>query len=232
MFHSLFPIRVIGSFLAVVLITDLTWASNALSFKRTSQTIKANPNDETVTFTFPFQNNSDKPVKLESLEADCECTDVGFVGNKKTLKPGDQGMVSATMKIGMFSGSDARKLTVTADGQEYELFLRVEVPEVITLSTRQLDWEVGEPPRPKTITVTVRPDSGIKLTTFSLAGKDFNYKPITVKKGEKYRIVITPVSTGKAVCNTFWVLTDSKIPRYSRYIGMLTVTPPRRDRDK
>lgn len=203
-----------------------TWAEGALSFTRTEQTIIAKPDEESVTFTFPFKNSSDKPVRLESLKANCECTEAGFEGNKKVLASGESSSVVATMKIGMFSGTDAKKLTVTADGKEYELALRITVPEIVQLSTRQLDWEQGSPAIPKTITVTINPDSGVKLTEFSLAGQDFTYEPVTVKKGEKYKIIITPTSTSKPLCNTFWILTDSKIPRYSRYIGMLTVTPP------
>ncbi len=220
---------------SIILLTLLLPASSmalaeGLVFERTEQTISAKPDEETVTFSFPFKNTSSSPIKLESIKANCECTEAGFAGNKKVLAAGESCLVSATMKIGMFSGSDAKKLTVTAGEKNYDLTLRVKVPEVVTLSSRQLNWVQGAPAKPQTITVTVDPNSGVKLTEFSLAGKDFKYEPVTVKKGEVYKIIVTPLNTAAPLCNTFWVLTDSKIPRYSRYVGMLTITPPSRDK--
>ena len=212
------------------LVTSSMAIAGELAFERTEQTISAKSDEETVSFAFPFKNTSDAPVKLESIKANCECTEAGFAGNKKVLAPGESCVVSATMKIGMFSGSDAKKLTVIADGKTYDLTLRVRVPEIVHLSTRQLNWPHGSPAAPQTITVTVDPASGVKLTEFSLAGKDFKYEPVTVRKGEVYKIIITPLQSATPLCNTFWVLTDSKIPRYSRYVGMLTITPPSRDK--
>jgi hypothetical protein len=196
-----------------------------LAFSYNYQSVKAKSEDETVTFSFPFKNVSDKAVKLEGVKSTCECTEAGFLGKKKVLAPGESSEVHATMKIGMFSGNDDKKLIVTANGEQYQLSLHVEVPEVVKLSTRHLDWVQGTAPTPQYISIDLDPKAGIKLTEVSLSGKDFIYEPETIKVGQKYRIKVTPKTTSQVSCNPIQIKTDSTIPRYSKYVGMLTVTP-------
>ena len=185
----------------LLLCGGLASGKNELSFKETVVPVKVAPDQDSITASFPFTNTSGGPVTISKIHVSCDCTTAGAKDNKLTYAPGESGVISAVMKTGNFSGTVDKDMTVHANGSAYKLVIRAQIPDIIRMEPRKLEWTRGEAPAPKTI----------------------NYEPVTVKKGKEYKIIVTPRSTAKPAFNTIWVRTDSTVPRYKRQMGFLTI---------
>lgn len=194
-----------------------------LSFKETVVPVKVAPDQDSITASFPFTNTSGVPVTISKIHVSCDCTTAGAKDNKLTYAPGESGSISAVMKTGNFSGTVDKDMTVHANGSAYKLVIRAQIPDIIRMEPRKLEWAKGETPAPKTIKIAISRELPVNLTTVDLTGDAFNYEPVTVKKGREYKIIVTPKSTDKPAFNTIWVRTDSTVPRYKRQMGFLTI---------
>ena len=186
-----------------------------LSFKETVVPVKVAPDQDSITASFPFT--------ISRIHVSCDCTTAGAKDNKLTYAPGESGVITAVMKTGNFSGTVDKDMAVHANGSAYKLVIRAQIPDIIRMEPRKLEWTKGEVPAPKTIKITISRELPVNLTTVDLTGDAFNYEPVTVKKGREYKIIVTPRSTDRPAFNTIWVRTDSTVPRYKRQMGFLTI---------
>lgn len=200
------------------------FAKDELSFEKKAAEVKVAPEQDLITVVFPFKNTSDKVVKLGKIESTCDCTNAVYRGSRKSLAPGERGEVEAVMKTGTFSGVVEKGLIVNAEGSRYNLTIKADIPEVVKIQPRKLQWKKGQPGGAKEIVIKLDPKAGIRLTDVSLEGDDFDYEPVTVKASSEYKVVVTPKSTEKTGSSPLWILTDSRIPRYSRFLVFLTIT--------
>lgn len=111
----------------------------------------------------------------------------------------------------------------TAGAKDNKLVIRAQIPDIIRMEPRKLEWARGEAAAPKTIKITISKELPVNLTTVDLTGDAFDYEPVTVKKGREYKIIVTPKSTARPAFNTIWVRTDSAVPRYKRQMGFLAI---------
>ena len=195
----------------LLLCGSLASGKNELSFKETVVPVKVAPDQDSITASFSFTNTSGTPVTA------------GAKDNKLTYAPGESGVISAVMKTGNFSGTVDKDMTVYANGSAYKLVIRAQIPDIIRMEPRKLEWARGEAAAPKTIKITISKELPVNLTTVDLTGDAFDYEPVTVKKGREYKIIVTPKSTARPAFNTIWVRTDSAVPRYKRQMGFLAI---------
>lgn len=73
-------------------------------------------------------------------------------------------------------------MTVHANGSAYKLVIRAQIPDIIRMEPRKLEWARGEAAVPKTIKITISKELPVNLTTVDLTGDAFDYEPVTVKK--------------------------------------------------
>lgn len=174
---------------------------------------------------FSAKNKEEKTswVTISKIHVSCDCTTAGAKDNKLTYAPGESGVISAVMKTGNFSGTVDKDMTVHANGSAYKLVIRAQIPDIIRMEPRKLEWARGEAAVPKTIKITISKELPVNLTTVDLTGDAFDYEPVTVKKGREYKIIVTPKSTARPAFNTIWVRTDSAVPRYKRQMGFLAI---------
>ena len=207
----------------LLLCGGLASGKNELSFKETVVPVKVAPDQDSITASFPFTNTSGVPVTISKSMSPATAPPPGRKITKLTYAPGESGVISAVMKTGNFSGTVDKDMTVHANGSAYKLVIRAQIPDIIRMEPRKLEWTRGEAPAPKTIKITISKELPVNLTTVDLTGDAFDYEPVTVKKGREYKIIITPRSTAKPAFNTIWVRTDSTVPRYKRQMGFLTI---------
>ena len=160
---------------------------------------------------------------IDGLRYHLRPTHMCLKDNKLTYAPGESGVISAVMKTGNFSGTVDKDMTVHANGSAYKLVIRAQIPDIIRMEPRKLEWARGEAAAPKTIKITISKELPVNLTTVDLTGDAFDYEPVTVKKGREYKIIVTPKSTARPAFNTIWVRTDSAVPRYKRQMGFLAI---------
>lgn len=210
-----------GIILAGFLCGGVAFAKNELSFKETVIPVKVAPGNDSITASFSFTNTSATTVKISKIHVSCDCTSAGT--EKQTYAPGETGSINAVMKTGNFSGTVDKDITIHANGSVYKLIIRAQIPDIIRMNPRKLEWDKEAPASPKTIYITISQELPVNLTAVDLTGDAFDYEPVTIKKGREYKIIITPKSTAKPAFNTIWVRTDSTIPRYKRQMAFLSI---------
>lgn len=171
----------------LLLCGSLASGKNELSFKETVVPVKVAPDQDSITASFPFTNTSGTPVTISKIHVSCDCTTAGAKDNKLTYAPGESGVISAVMKTGNFSGTVDKDMTVHANGSAYKLVIRAQIPDIIRMEPRKLEWARGEAAVPKTIKITISKELPVNLTTVDLTGDAFDYEPVTVKKGREYK---------------------------------------------
>ncbi len=210
---------------AALMLCGMTHAKDELSFKEQTIPAKVPPTQESVMAAFHFTNTSTETVTIRKVDVSCDCTTAKIKDNKLTYAPGESGTISAVMKTGNFSGTVDKDMTVITDRGEYKLVIRALITDIIKMEPRKLEWAKDEAPTPKTIHITISQELPLNLTAVDLTGDDFNYEPVTVRKGKEYKIIVTPKNTKEGAFNTIWVRTDCAIPRYKKQMGFLIVKP-------
>ena len=200
-----------------------SFGKNELSFKEMAVPVRVAPDQDSITASFPFTNTSLSTVTISKIHVSCDCTTAGAKDDKLTYAPGESGVIRAVMKLGNFSGTVDKDITVHANGSSYRLVIRAQIPDIIRMEPRKLEWARGEAITPKTMKITISKELPVNLTSVELKGDAFDYEPVTVKKGREYKIIVTPKSTATPAFNTIWVRTDSSVPRYKRHMGFLTI---------
>lgn len=200
-----------------------------IRLERAAVDFRPEPLQNEIRTSVAFTNAGSEPVKITRVKPLCDCTDASLKGGKKEYAPGEKGEIELTMRLGAFTGKIEKFVEVkTSDGKTQKLALRVDIPELMQVQPKALQWTVGQKPMAQEFIIEIDPKVALKLTDVSLMGSDFDYEPVTVESGRKYRVVVTPKSTAKGAFNTLWVKTDSKDPRYAKRSFFLSVNPPRK----
>jgi len=102
------------------------WANKMFPVKRHSfgsiaQSAKA-------VYEFPIENLTGEDIHLASVRSSCGCTSPSIKDNHRTLKPGENGAILASINSAAFSGNRGATLTVTLDRPRWaEVQLQVSV---------------------------------------------------------------------------------------------------------
>jgi hypothetical protein len=123
------------------------FASGALIWTAQQVEVAAKMGDKEAIASFPFKNTGNTSVMIRDIHSGCECTVAELT--KRTYAPGEEGAIKAVFTIGARSGRHDKMLTITTDDPStptVTLNLRVEIEELIALSTRMLRWKVGDIP--------------------------------------------------------------------------------------
>lgn len=154
---------------------------------------------------FPFTNNSAKPVTIVSVESNCDCLVAAADG--RVYAPGAAGFIRSSFTIGDRLGLYERRLKVVTDEspEPTHLLVRIEVPELVTLTPRSVAWEINEPVGEKTIDLEVIPGLKIEFTRVEAPGGDFSARLETVEPGRRYRLYLKPPGTARPANAAFRV---------------------------
>jgi len=99
---------------------------------------------EVARIVFPFRNAGRGPVRIVSIQPDCDCTTTRLA--KDLWAPGETGEIAGTMKLEGRTGRLERRIRVTTDDapdQPVALTFVVEVPELVSIAPRFLPWATG-----------------------------------------------------------------------------------------
>ena len=185
--------------------------------------VKPKPEDETASVEFSFKNNGTKPVTILGLESGCHCLSASL--DKRTYLAGEAGKGKAEFKIGSFVGQHEKVITVTTDDPQQEEWIipfLVDIPEVVSIEPKNVQWWLNEEAAPKPITVKMTGEP-MKITqiTSTRESVDFTWKEVT--PGKEYTITVTPKSTAEVVIGALKIETDSKIPKYARQLAFFSI---------
>ncbi len=210
-------------------LTLLTLLPSALAFGELKLNVervevKPKPEDEVVNVEFGFKNLGTKPVTIQSLESGCHCLSSSL--DKRTYAAGEAGKGKAEFKIGSFTGQHEKIITVTTDDPaqpEWIIPFLVDIPEVVSIEPKNVQWWLNEDPSPKPITVKMTGTDPMKITniTSTREAVGFTWKEIT--PGREYTVTVTPKSTAEVIIGALKLETDSKIPKYARQLAFFSI---------
>jgi hypothetical protein len=186
--------------------------------------LKPKPEDETIATEFVFHNKGNKPVRVLKIDSACSCLSASL--DKAVYQPGEKGVGKADFKVSRFTGRLEKTVHVQTDDpaqSEWVITFALEVPEVVKIEPKTLQWWLGDPAEPKTTRVTMTGDEPMKITKITSTREQvqFSFKEIT--PGKEYEVTVQPNSTAEVMLGALKIETDSKIPKYQRQLSFFSV---------
>ncbi|MEK7952499.1 DUF1573 domain-containing protein [Luteolibacter soli] len=209
----------------------LPLAAGTLKFEDSRKEVTIAGDQKSVTVDYPFKNESDTDVVIETSAADCPCAAVGVKDSKLAYKTGESGTIRIVFDLGKVPETADKIVSVHLKGDptdrpSIKLTTRIIVPLLVDVQPRSLIWEMGEKPEPKTVTVTMHDSEPIKVLPLSGTDPRFTQELKTIEEGKKYEVVVTPASTEKPSMSTLKVETDAKSDRLKAHSVFLLVRQP------
>ncbi len=175
---------------AVVPCAALDWKSRELSFTTAPfQTVQE--------AAFEFTNRGSKPVTIRQAASNCDCLDAA--ADRIAYAPGESGVIRFKFTVGDRLGHYERQIKVVTDeGPEpIRLLVRIEVPELVTMTPRSTGWKLNEPALEKVVELEVIPGVTINFTRVLSTSADFSARLETLVPGRRYRVYLQPPVTTK-----------------------------------
>ena len=186
--------------------------------------VKPKPEDEVATVNFSFKNDGDKPVRILNLESACSCLSATL--DRATYEPGGTGTGKAEFKVSTFVGKQEKTITVTTDDPkqpEWVITFIMEVPAVVDIEPKMVQWWVGEALSAKEVTVKMTGDQAMTIKNITSTRENVTFSFKEKKPGREYVITVTPKTTADVMIGALKIETDSKIPKYQRQLTFFGV---------
>lgn len=186
--------------------------------------LKPKPEDESVSTTFVFYNKGTKPVRIQGIKSMCSCLNAEL--DKVEYQPGEKGTGTAEFQVSSFVGRHEKSVQVTTDDPnqtEWTIPFVLEVPEVIKIEPKTLQWWLGDEAVEKTAKVTMMGDAPLKIkdVTSTRENVEFSWKEIT--PGREYELKVKPKNTSEVMLGALRIETDSTVPKYQRQMAFFSV---------
>lgn len=210
----------IALFLATGIQADLVFDQQPLE-------LKPKPEDETVDFEFTFTNKGSKPIKVTGLDSSCVCLEASL--DKAAYAPGEKGKGKATFVVTSLVGRQEKTLHLLTNdpkAPDHVLTVVVDVPEVVSIEPKLLEWVVGEEPKAKEMTMKILGDEPMNIKKVTASRENVTFDVKEVKAGREYRITIKPQSTTEVTVGLLSIQTDSKIPKFARQMAFFNIVRP------
>lgn len=179
----------------VALILIPAGLSAKIVFDSSEINLNAQPFDTSLTGTFTFTNTGDEPVSITNITTSCGCT-VASPEAVKTYQPGETGNITAKFEIGARTGNQHKVVNVFINNAEtptHRLQFKARIPKIVDIHPMLVRWKDNETD-PQNINLKIKPELGIKVTEVKSTNPSFLAELVTVKEGESYRIVVTPLN--------------------------------------
>lgn len=166
----------------------LEWRTQTLTFTTT-------PFQATQEAVFPFTNTGTKPVRILDVESNCDCLDAA--ADRQVYAPGESGVIKTNFTVGDRLGLYERRIRIVTDEstEPVRLLVRIEVPEVVTLTPRSVAWQLNEAAVEKAVDLEVIPGVTIEFTRVQPTSGDFAARLETIEAGRRYRVQLKPPAT-------------------------------------
>lgn len=181
--------------LLCVLFACATLGGFALEWKTQTLTYTTAPFQTTQEAVFQFTNTGTKPVTILDVESNCDCLDAA--ADRQVYAPGESGMIRSSFTVGDRLGLYERRIKIVTDEspEPVRLLVRIEVPELVTLTPRSVAWKLNEPVTEKAVELEVIPGVKIDFTRVQPTSGSFDARLETIEAGRRYRVYLKPPAT-------------------------------------
>ncbi len=183
------------SFALWFLVFLATGSANALDWSSTTLETRAEPFQKTLTLVFKFKNNRTTSTHLLELPTSCSC--LAARSDKKTYAPGEAGQITAEFSTTEPPGIYERHITVVTDEATppQRLTVRIEIPELATLTPLSREWKINDPVEEKSIELRIAGKLRISFAEAKPSNDSFSARLETIIPEERYLLILKPHST-------------------------------------
>ncbi|AHF92323.1 hypothetical protein OPIT5_20800 [Opitutaceae bacterium TAV5] len=161
---------------------QLTWTSTRVELTPAS-------GDTVLTAAYPFENKSEKTVRILDIHSSCGCTVPEL--ERKSYAPGEKGELKATFTIGSRQGLQTKLITVRTDAGDTVLQFVANLYQRLEITPRLVIIR-GPDNTPRPVKLAFRADGPVTHVTLSEPGPAFRLKLTEDKPGSDYTLVVTP----------------------------------------
>jgi hypothetical protein len=181
----------------ILLFAALALPCAALEWKTTTVSLTTAPFQTTQDVVFEFKNSGPKPVALLDVQTNCDC--LAASADQKIYAPGAAGTIKARFTVGDRSGPYERIITLVTDESPspVRLIVRIEVPDIATISPRSVVWPANDAAAEKTVELNTAPGLEIVFSEAQATNEAFSASLETVEAGRHYRLHLKPRSTAQ-----------------------------------
>lgn len=213
---------------ARLILLSLIWVATAhaeLTLDVPAIELKPKPEDEEVETTFKFRNKGDKTVKILGLESACSCLSAEL--DKAEYKPGEIGSGHASFKVSTFVGRHEKSVTVSTDDPkqpEWQINFILDVPAVVNIKPKQLQWWIGDDLTQKSCLVQFTGDAPMKILKITPTRENVEFDWKEIKEGREYLITVKPKTTEGVTMGALKIETNSAIAKYRYQLAFFSIS--------
>lgn len=214
-----------ASRLILVLLAIAACAHAELTLDVPAIELKPKPEDEEVETTFKFRNKGNKPVKILGLESACSCLSAEL--DKAEYKPGEEGTGRASFKVSTFVGRHEKFVTASTDDPnqpEWQIQFVLDVPAVVDIKPKTLQWFIGDEPTPKSCLVKFTGEEPMKIVNITATRENVSYEVKELKEGREYLITMTPKTTQDITMGALKIETNTPIAKYKNQLAFFSIS--------
>jgi len=214
---------VLGWFLLTAIASaQLTWETRRVE----SEVL---PGQESAAAVFKYKNETESAIGLRATIPDCRCT--RLVYEQEPIQPGATGELTLHFVVESRAGKQMIRAEVLETGEKATrgaLIWELDILPVVSVEPEEetVVWEVGDPLKPKEITITARDGVKFQMKGVESASPLFRSELQPAKAGGSWSVQITPVSTDKPHRGVIFLKSDypEKHPR-TYYLRAKVVQP-------
>lgn len=187
--------------------------------------LKPKPEDEEVETTFKFRNKGDKTVKILGLESACSCLSSEL--DKAEYQPGEEGTGRASFKVSTFVGRHEKFVTVSTDDPkqpEWQINFILDVPAVVDIKPKTLQWFIGDEAKPKACLVQFTGAEPMKIVKITATRENVSFDWKELKEGREYLVTVTPKTTQDITMGALKIETNSAIAKYRHQLAFFSIS--------
>lgn len=187
--------------------------------------LKPRPEDEEVETLFKFRNTGVRTVKILGLESACSCLSAEL--DKAEYAPGESGTGKASFKVSTFVGRHEKSVLVSTDDKmqpEWRIDFVLDVPAVVDIKPKTLEWFIGDTPGPKSSLVRFTGDEPMKIVKVTSIRDNVSFDWKELKEGREYLVTVTPKSTEGVTMSALKIETSSSIAKYRNQLVFFSVS--------
>jgi hypothetical protein len=202
-----------------------------LEFSQPVKEVNAAADAATVTESFEFKNQGDKPVTIIKADATCSCLKAEISGGKLKYAPGESGVVRVTFEMGNFSGTVDKMVAIWLDGDPEDkpsrsVTVRVHIPVLVAIEPKTVKWEIGAQATPQTIQIRMAEGQTIHVTGVKSSSELFSTEIKTLEEGRKYDLVVTPTAMTGPGLGVIRIETDCAVSKHRTQQAFAVVRKP------
>ncbi|MEP4078276.1 DUF1573 domain-containing protein [Haloferula sp.] len=202
-----------------------------LTFEKKLETVEVPLDGRKVTADFKFENKSDEEVRIAKYNATCSCMTVQVKGGKLSYAPGESGVIRGVFDMGNFSGTVDKAVQIWVDDDSegmpsITLTARIHIPVLVEVEPKTLRWDVGGNTDSQVLTISMKHDEPIKVTSATSVNPHFELELKTIEEGAKYELVVTPTDTETQRIGLISIETDCSIEKHAKQRAYTIVRSP------